>query len=324
MKHPFSRKSSARSNSAKTSKISGLNKPLTFGFKQAVGLAIVASLALFGASGYYWYKYVFIDTDRILSDMLDKSMQTTSLYRNIAQEGNGSNVDQDIYASFTPQLFAQSQTTLQESSGKGKTSVDTETIGTEKSDYVRYTSIAIANNKAAEGKKYEDIINQWAKRDENLEEGQSLTFLNDSLFVVVPFGNLNSDQRQKVKNEIIKTKLYDVVAVKTHFLNGRPVATYSIKMNPQSLVKVLAKYVEVTGIGKSAQLDPAQYEGAEALGVVMEVDMLSRHVSQVQLTASGRTESYYGYNVSREINLPKQTIPVDELQTRLTKLESQL
>ncbi len=317
MKNSISR-SGAKIKSVNTQKTGA---KLSFG--QSIFLLVVASVGLLGGSGWYWYQSVFTDPQRILSDMLDKSMQTSSVYRTVSQASDDSRVNQSVYLAFTPVTAAQSSTKLEERSNDGAiTSVTTETIGTASTDFVRYSAVNISGKNADQN--FESVLNTWGKRETDLETGQQVSFLNDALFVVVPFGNLNSQQRADLKQEIRNVKLYDNSQVQTDFKNGRPTTSYDINLEPSALVRVLAKYVKLTGAGAMSELNPEQYEGAPPIQVKIEVDMLSRHINSIAFSGSGRLETYKGYNAKREITLPAQTISVDELQERLTKVEEQL
>lgn len=218
--------------------------------------------------------------------------------------------------------MSRSVTNLQESSSAGTTSVVTETIGTEKADYVRYNAIDVPQTNA-NSSSFESVLNKWGKREGDPTSGQPLSFLNDALFVVVPFGNLNTEQRQKLKIEIHNVGLYKTSKTETEFINGRPVISYLINVDPQALVQVLAKYVELTGIGSSDQLNPALYEGAAKIQVNLQVDVLSRHVKEVSFVGADRAETYGGYNAIKTVPLPTDTISIEDLQKRLTEVEKQ-
>jgi hypothetical protein len=252
--------------------------------------------------------------------MVDKSLQTSSVQRTISQESGRSTVDQAVHLGFTPRVVTQSVTDLQETNQTGKTTVTTENIGTDNADYVRYTAIDIGGSKNINTG---NVLNVWGKRQGNAQTGQSTSFLSDALFVAVPFGNLNASQREQVKEEINKTKLYDIQEAKVEFVNGRPVANYTLNLEPQALIRVLGKYVQVTGVGRSADLDPAAYEGAAKIPVKLQVDVLSRHLVSSEFAGSGRTEKYTAYNARRDVQIPSQTIGIDELQKRLTVIEQQ-
>lgn len=289
-------------------------------FSQAILLVVVLALTALGACCFYWYNSVFTNTDRVFDDMLNKSMQTTSIYRNVYQESGRNTVEQSIYTGFSPKTVAESTTKLEDNSTRNKTQVTTQTIGTPKEDYIRYTSIDIGG-KQLNG--LDQVLGVWGTRQSNEETGASVSFLSDALFVVVPFGNLNEQQRAAMTKEIKDTQLYKIKDATTDFSNGRPTAEYTVSINPQSLIKVLVKYIEITGQPTNAQLDAQAYQQAQAIDARFEIDLLSRHLKTVTFEEAGRTETYQGYNVFRTIESPTKTISIDELQQRLQVLEQQ-
>lgn len=281
---------------------------------------MLTGIGLFGASGWYWYQNVLTDQDRILSGMLDKSLQTSSVYRSVNQQSEQNKVEQSVFVGFSPETLSQTLTNLQEASASGASSVKTETIGTKNADFVSYSSIDVSGP-GGKAQNFDGVLNKWGKRESTPESRQPVSFLNDALFVVVPFGNLNTDQRKQLKDEIKKVNLYETTKTETRFVNGRPVITYLIDVSPGSLVQVLAKYVELTGTGSSDQLNPALYEGAAKIPIELHVDLLSRHIRQIGFTGSGRTETYGAYNTTHKVTLPTETIAIDELQKRLSAIE---
>ncbi len=314
MKKPSIRLKRPSSNTAK--------QKFSFSFKQSAFLVVFASVLALGATGYYYYQNVFTDPARILSDAVDKSLQTTSVTRTVTQTGTQNSVSQKLYVSYGPAVVSQSVTDLQESSSVGKTAVKTESIGTKDTDYVRYQDISVTGQDNVE-RKYNNVVGTWGKRQSDEQTGQSVSFLDDALFVIVPFGNLNPEQRAVMRAEINKSGVYDITSTKQEFNNARPVMTYRISVNPQKLVQVLSKYVEVTGVGSNQQLDPRMYEGASDVQIDMEIDMLSKHITKVNFADSGRVETYTAYNAERSVPLPKDTVSIEELQNRLSEVEQQ-
>ena len=292
-----------------------------FTYKRAISTVLVLSLALFAVSGAtYWYRNVLTDPDKILSDMVDKSLQAGSVYRTVDQQSGQSSVKQDVFVKFSPEVLSESVTNLQEFNDLGRTRVTTESIGTAQTDLIRYTAISIEGNPNTK-RNFDNILNAWGRRDVNEQTGESTSFLNDALFVIVPFGNLNPSQRAEMQETIKKANLYNYSDYKIEKVDGRRVVTYAIDLDPQALVTVLAKYVELTGVGQGAELNPASYEGAEKIRVNLTVDLLSRHVQSIDFADSGRKETYGSYNVTRDITLPKETIDINELQTRLQTIQ---
>jgi hypothetical protein len=309
-----SKKSASNKKGSKTN-IKSLN------FRQTMALLVLATVFLFGASGYYWYQNVFTNPDRVLSDMLDKSLQTTNIQREVDQSQGDSTLNQQMFVSFSPRLFSQSESNLSEITTLGRTDVKTENIGTEDADFVRYTGIEIAGDRT--GRDFSKITGVWGKRENQPQSGQPVSFLRDSLFTAVPFGNLNPAQRQEIKDEIKRVGLYQYSEAKREYSNGRPVIVYKIDLDPQALVTVLAKYAEVTGIDGGPELNPAMYQEAQKVPLNITVDLMSRHVSAIEFRGSNRLENYGTYNMIRDVELPKDTIDVNELQIRLQQLEQQ-
>jgi hypothetical protein len=311
----FSRK--PKSASTKNKKLN--SKPLTF--RQGISLFILVTVFLFGISGYYWYQNIFTNPERVLSDMLDKSLQTSSIQRQVNQSQGDNSLNQAVFVSFAPQLLTESKSELNEITTLGRTIVKTENIGTENADFVRYTGIEVSGDRS--GRDFSKVTGVWGKRESQPGSGQPASFLRDALFTAVPFGNLNNSQRHELKEEIKRVNLYQYKEAKKERVDGRPVITYQIDLDPQALVTVLAKYAEITGLGSSAELNPALYEGAQRVPLNITVDLLSRHVSAIEFRGSGRLEDYGAYNMFRSTESPKDTIDVDELQNRLQQLEQQ-
>lgn len=302
--------------------LKSVNKKITFKkpSKQTSVIwgAVLLAVALFGVSGYFWWTRVFTDADRVFADMLANNFSSSSVTRRVVQQDQSSSIDQTVFLSFRPpEVTSQTRTVLSEKGPtRQTTTVTTETIGTENDDFVRYISaegaedLSVANN-------LDDVLGVWGQRSADSELGDGVTFLNEAAFSVVPFGNLPADQRNELLNLIDEKQVYKYTQAKRDFVDGRYVYAYTVSIQPVALVEALAKYVELTGIGDSSQLNPASYEGAAALNLRMTVDILSRQLTTIEYLATGRTETIESRGVYHEITFPEQTIPFQELQNRL-------
>jgi len=283
-------------------------------------LMLLVAVGLFGSSGVYLYNNVWTDPNRLLSDMLEKSIETPSVQRVITQESQQSTVNQTLYLSFSPNLVAQSSTKLEQAARVGEeTAVTTETIGTRTQDFVRYSAISVPATQ--KNKDFSSVVGQWGKREKNDEKNIPATFLNEALFSVIPFGDLTKEQRTQLLAQIKDSKPYTYDKAEKKIQNHRPVMVYNMNIKTENLVRVLAKYVELTGSGDASQLDPTQYKNAPPLNVTFTIDILSRHLKQINFADSGRIEDYSAYGLRRMVEIPTQTITIDELQTRLQKLQ---
>ncbi len=298
------------------------NKQLTF--KQTVILALSMAVVLLSISGFYWYKYVLTDPDRILSGMLDKSLNSISIQRNLSQEEAGNTFNQTTYVAFSPEVKSKTVTEIREIDQAGDTTVTTEMQGVKDVDYVRYTDISVSGNQT-NNQNFSNVLNVWAKRGQDPAAGTSPTFLNEAIFLrsLVPFGNFTERQRDFVKSEINRSGLYQIEKTKQEFINGRPVMTYRMNIDQKSLIEMLAKYSQVSGIGTNLKLDPSQYEGSQKVPVVMQVDILSRHLKKIEFGGLNTSITYGAYNSRQQLNQPDKTISIEELEGRLRALEGQ-
>jgi hypothetical protein len=306
--------------SAKVPKLRRPSRASFKSFKVLVTGLLLLSIILLGGAGYVWYKNILTDSDRVFYGMLSKSLQTDSVSRTVTQTSSLRNVTQTYNLTYRPTPIAESETTIEQVGENRETnSVTTRSIGTKDVDYVQYTDIQITN---VTGKpETKEILGQWAKRDKNTETGEAPQLLSEALFMFVPFGNLASEKREELVSKMRENKSYSFKEGKLEMSGLRPVMTYEVAIKPKALVEVLGAYVQETGIGDASQLDPASYEQAENVHVRITVDLLSRHLKEMTFIGDTRKETYSSYGVKRDIQLPKDTISISDLQTRLQKLQ---
>ncbi len=283
---------------------------IIFGVILAAGLIVAGWLA--------WSK-IIIDPDRVLADTLNNSLRTPSVTREVVQDQGTSGVNQVSYITFRPpEPNANTKTVIYQTTANNTTaSVETETIGTNNSDYVRYTGIKEAGGTDGTGG-LGDLIGTWAQRNSGGDSvaGAGLTFFNEGLFSIIPFGNLDKASRDTLLGLIKGKNLYSYTSAERKFENNRLVYAYNFNLNPADLVEVLRYYMQLSGNGDLNQLDPAEYESAPPIQIRVTVDVLSRQVSSIEYP-QGRIENYSGYGLYRPVELPTQTIPIEELQQRV-------
>lgn len=282
------------------------------------GVALVIILVALGWLG--WTKYL-VNSDKVLSGAIENSLKTNSVTRKVVQDSQGSGVDQTTYLSFyQPDPNAYTNTVLSQLTSNGQAKVQTETIGTNDADYVRYTSVEGAGGSDGAGG-LKSLIGVWAKRGGENNKDATTTFFNEGLFSVVPFGNVNSEQRANLLNQIKQKNLYKVISAEKKFENKRLVYEYDLSINPADLVEILKSYMQLSGNGDASQINPDEYKGSAALNIKMTIDVVSREILSISYP-QGRVESYSGYGLYRPTNLPTETIPAEELQKRLSQPQS--
>lgn len=291
------------------------------GRRLAIDLILLGCIILLGVSGWLWWSRILMNPDRALSDAIATSLNTRSIVKTVDQSSQGGGIKQVSYLSFYPPVAnAQTKTVLTQGIGSNALSVTTETIGTPDADFVRYTAVKGAET-LPNADKLNGLLGTWAKREQNLEKGDRLTFLNETLFGIVPFGYLDDGQRDQLMASIDQKDIYKYKKVERVMENNRPVYVYDISLNPQDLVSILREYVTLSGVGDPNQLDPSQYQGLGRINIKLTVDILSRQVTKVEY-GTGRVESYSGQNLYKPIDIPANPIPIDELQKRLQQAQT--
>jgi hypothetical protein len=301
-----------------------VKKPTKAGLKSAVVSTKFLTIALvilglggFGYSGYYWYSNIFIDTDRIFYDMVDKSLNTQSVMRSIEQKAEGRTENQSILVSFSPTISLHSRSTLEQiTQSREQSAVSTETIGTKESDYIRYTNIVIPKDEGGKTD-YSTVVNTWAKRSNETEGQKQSQFLDEAVFTFIPFGNFPEDKRAELIKIFKEKNVYKITGDKIEWTNGRPILRATVSIQPRGLVEVMREYAKSTGVGNLEQLDPTQYDDKNSFSIQVKVDVISRHLKQITYPTGDRIENYDSYGINRAITPPQNPISIDELQSRL-------
>ena len=83
-------------------------------------------------------------------------------------------------------------------------------------------------------------------------------------------------------------------------------------------MKGFAKHM---GLHDLDSLDPNAYQGQQSTHMLFTVDALSGHLLAAVIKDSDYKQTYRAYDMPVSIDLPKKTITLAELQTRLSQLQ---
>ena len=286
-----------------------------------------AAALIFVASGWMWWHYVRSNPERTFYAAIENSLRTPGVTRQVQQDSTGQKLDQRVQLSLGRQHVAHGQTTITQE-GEVNATIKTEAISSPKEDYVRYTAIE-TTQKSQDGKAldFSKLINLWGKAvpDAQGQQGQSQAgeLYNESVLGVVPVGNLRGHDRADVMKFVRETSVYSVDAkkIKRKIENGRPVYAYDITVMPEAYIGMLKKFGKAVGLKQLEAVDPASYKDTEPLTFQVSVDVWSRQLSSIVFGGGERTEHMVGYGVVRNVDIPKETIPLEELQTRLQAVQ---
>lgn len=306
-----SRKTAGKKNLSLAGKIN--SQPVRL--KQPRRLLAVSVIFFVLACVAAWWQFVFADSNRVFSDMLAGNLRTPGVVKQVEQTAGQGQLDQNTYLSFVDGPVSQALTTLEQTDSSGAPSkIVTENIGTPGKDYIKYRMIDVQSDGQGAGNSAENV---WASRAEEGKSGQQANFLNQTLFGLVAFGNFDKDQAEALKATAEQAGIYNYSAVDKGFENGRLVYRYNMEIQPSNLISYLAKYSLLLGVDHNGQLNPQNYVNVQPVKAIFTVDVLSRELTSIEYTNTGRTELYNSFGLKRPIEIPTETISIDALQRRL-------
>jgi hypothetical protein len=267
-----------------------------------------------------WYRNIYSDPRRVFDAMLENSLRTQSVTKQIVQGDESQSLDQKVRLQIGEKHVVQGLTTLSQA-GQASATVVTESIGTPTSDYVRYRSIE-TNQKSVDGGDldFSKVLGVWGKSEPAGETAGEL--YNETTLSVIPFGNLSAENRHTLMGMISAMDVYKVeyANVRRSNVNGRPTYEYTVKVLPEAYVTLLKTYAQMAGLTQLRNIDPANYQNANALEFKVTVDIRTRRLSGI-VYESGRKENYLAYGTEAEVVLPKDTVTVEELQSRIQTVQ---
>jgi hypothetical protein len=281
---------------------------------------VVIVLILVGLGLNAWYKSIYSDPRRVFNAMLENSLRTTSVTKQVLQEGDDQSLDQKVRLQVGENHVAQGYTLLSQA-GLASAKVTTESIGTPTEDYVRYRSIETdQKNEDGEELDFSEIIGVWGKTESS--ESTSGELYNESVLGVIPVGNLPADKRKELLNKAEELGVYKVEFqnVTRGNINGRPSYEFTVKVLPEAYVNFLKTYAEMAGLTHLENVNPANYANAEAIEFKVAVDIRTRRLASITY-ASGRQEKYTAYGTGVDVDMPTDTVSIEELQSRLQNVE---
>jgi hypothetical protein len=290
----------------------------------------VAGVLLLVLSGGLWWSRVYMNPERVFWDMVGNSLSTRGVTVEIKQSNEQSSIKQLMQMELGTTNRAHSLTTLTQ----GNTELKTEIIGTRDTDYTRYRSID-TDQTNAEGKPLDvdKVVGIWSKSDGQLQNETQAA--SNQLFaqtvlglglpvgsVPIPIGELKPVDRQEMLERIRDQKVYkfNIKDVKKERKNGRLQYTYDTKIQTILYVRMMKDFARNLGMHELDQVDPNTYQSAEALHVKLTVDALSRQLVDVENVSGGYAQSYKGYGLPVQVELPAKTISAAELHKRLSEL----
>lgn len=292
-------------------------------------LAIGLAVAIVGI--VVWLSNLRSNPETVFYRMVENSMRTNSVIKEITQSNDSQSLKQTIYFQTGANNFARAQAVLSQRAGSSQdnneitTKVTTESIGTPYEDYVRYLSIE-TNQKTPQNKPldFTAVIGIWGRA---ADSNQDITQTSGELFSqtvlgVVPTGYIEKTNRDSVLDKIRAINVYEVdfSNVERTEIDNRNVYKYRVKMQPKHYVEMLKIYAEAFGLEQLRQVDAQSFGNSPSLEFDFVVDISSGQLLQVHFLDSNRTETFSSYGAEVNVEVPDDSVPVEELQRRLQSI----
>lgn len=282
----------------------------------AIAGILILALALFG-----WFNYVRNKPENIFFGMLENNLQTWSVARETSQQAQGRTIDQAVQLLLGHQNIAYGRTDLHQE-GSISARVVTENLGTPYEDYISYKEISTSQtDDNGQRTDFSEVTGIWAKNDQQQPEATTGELYSELSLGLIPFADLDQDARKRVLSLIKEKNAYEITSEPQSIrVNSRPVYVYQVELQPEGYVTVLKQIAEESGLTHLEDLDPANFVNAQPIGFNVSVDVWSRQLIGVQYE-DGRVERYGSYGVRKSVEVPEESITLQELQTKIENLQ---
>lgn len=281
-------------------------------------VAVLLVAIVFGLNA--WYTAIYTDSRRVFDAMLENSLRTSSVTKQIVQNDEEQLLTQHVRLELGEKHRAHGHTDLSQI-GLASAHVKTESIGTPTADYVRYLSIE-TDQKGASGNDldFSKVIGVWGKTEASGTTSGEL--YNEIILGVIPVGNLSASDRRELLKLASDLEVYKVEYknVRRGSVNGRPSYEYTVKVLPEEYVTLLKRYAQMVGLTHLDNVNPGSYSNSPAIEFKVVVDVNTRRLATVTYE-SGRQERFIGYGSQASVGVPKDAVTVEELQSRLQNIQ---
>ena len=255
-------------------------------------------------------------TDQVFNEALSNQMQSDSIYRSKVIEQGKTTQSQVTQVQFGGQDGPVSRDVVKISNTANgqKSSVETEGVGTNDADYIRYVSLETNGNKSDS-----KILGKWAAN--KATEEQSAQFLDNAVFGSPVISGVPSAKiRKELMQEITKTGSFKIEKVDTNAtVNGQTAYKYTAKINLKTYIPIFQQYLRSVGMEEAASKISAPRQDS-FLPITLFVDPTTKTIIKAENSEGGATAEEY-YTKTKYIvppSVPKVGITVSELQEGLS------
>ena len=283
---------------------------------------VLAGLIVWVASGVVWWTRIYGSPRRVFHDMLSNNLSTTSYTKVTSMNQEPESIQQSTQVSFVDQVTSRSVVLLQQKGQTGaKSSVKTESIGTSTHDYSRYLDIQTAQTSDAKKPDYRRIQGTWAKSDSS--ETTKPQYLRQTLLSLLPFGNLQQDNRTRALTALVDSNAYsvDYNNVKQEKVNGKTALVYLVKIDLARYVTAFNNVAKSAGYSDLVELSSDAYQNTPPVEAKIAVSKTSHRLLRIVYQDGQQTEDYTSFGLRAPIDVPKTDLSILDLQKQIRDLQ---
>ena len=279
-------------------------------------------------SAFIWWTQVYENAYNVYWSMLANSLSTSSDMKHLVDNTNGTRLDEYIGQQFGPNTIAYGKVTITNPTNV----VQTESVGTLSTDYIRYTSIQTKQkNKSGNNYSFSKVLGKWAKSPvQNVAATGSTStplFAQTVLGLgggnLIPIANLTLSQRQFLVRQLHENDIFDTTFnnVQKSAVNGRPAYVYTVSVEPVAYVAFEKQFANDLGLHTLDNIDPNSYQNQQSIQVELSVDIRSHHLVEINYPGSQHQEFYSSYGVPLNMQVPHATISSQTLQNLISQTQ---
>jgi hypothetical protein len=305
-------------------KINKSNKSFTkINYNWLVRAIIIISIVIFAFSSVFWWREVRNNPENLFNAMLNNNLRTASVTRTVTQDNGSQKLEQVMRIQNRTQHITNGTTTITQDNGS--TIIVTESIGQPNVEFIRYKKID-TNQKGTKGNSLDfgEVLNTWGENKPESNDQLSELYQDVTIGNLFMFADLDKQDRQTMLNQIKDNNVYEVDYndVKRTSLDGRNKVSYKVKLNPKQYISMVKEYGKMVGLTQFESLNPDDYSDSQPITFAVTIDVLSQRVEATRSADGANEQTFNGYGIIENIELPKNYIPSTELQKRLTEKAS--
>ena len=268
--------------------------------------ALLTALIIIAALWTGYAKY-YSAPKRVFNTMLANNLSTEGFTRETSQaacvpNSQGSNI---IQTSFSPSPTIHCITHI----NNGSVKLTIESIGNTGGDYQRYSFVQ-TSAVAPKQDKYSKVYDMWIKNSGSPTAQPNL--YGQLLNTPVLFANLTPSQSKELTSSLSNVYQVDYKNVAKERSGMRETYTYSVIVPLKKFATTEKTYADILKLPIASRIDPRSYPDSSKVAVKFTIDVLSRHLKQVQFQSV--TETYSSYGVAPLVNIPTKTVSLQQLQ----------